>query len=374
MKTVYAEPEDNWDRFNRLMNIGPIIWIAAILLIGGILLFTVRMEKVSGSEAGVIVNDLTGEITVILESGTYFYNGFLSTFHLIDMSVQRLEMTEDTKRGDRPTKDDLRIKTVDGSDVYLDVTINYLVRKDMIKELVQTSGLGDSYKIKWVRDFSRSVCRSVFGEMTTEEFYDANIRNEKALSAQLELNEYLRPYGIEINRVVAEKFRFHPEYEEKIKAKKLADQEVEEQISKANAGRQNQIFRVVEATKKKDVFIAAFDGQMRQLLVEANAEAEKAIRQSEGYAIQTRTGAEATFYEKQQNAQAITAKATAEAEGVQKMADALSGQGGFNRIKLEYARKLANMPVSGQPFVFDAQTERFSHTTEAATAKPNSTK
>ena len=107
--------------------------------------------------------------------------------------------------------------------------------------MVKTSGLADAYKYKWVRDYSRSVCRSVFGEMTTEEFYDASVRNIKAQKAMLELNELLQDYGIEITSVIAEKFSFHKEYEERIRAKKLADQEVEEQISKANAARQNHL-------------------------------------------------------------------------------------------------------------------------------------
>ena len=103
---------------------GPIIlFLAALLLVVMTLLVTIRVQRVSGTEVGVKVNNLSGEITVITSSGTQIYNGLLNSFHLLDATVQRLEMTADPSRGDRPKRDDLRIKTIDGSDVNVDITI-----------------------------------------------------------------------------------------------------------------------------------------------------------------------------------------------------------------------------------------------------------
>ncbi|WP_309395800.1 SPFH domain-containing protein [Cerasicoccus maritimus] len=345
-----------------------ILVLVAIFMVAIALLFTVRVDKVGGTEIGVKVNNLTGGITVIPESGTYIYNGFLNSFFLLDTTVQRLEMTADATRGARDTRDDLRIKTIDGSDVFLDLTINYQIRRDKIEEVVETSGLGDAYKVKWVRDYARSVSRTVFGEMTTEQFYDASVRNEKALKTEQEMNELLKPFGLEVTRVIAEKFRFHSEYEEKIRSKKLADQEVEEQMSKANAAKQNQIFRTVEATKKKDVLIATFEGQMRQLIVQAEAEANKAIKGAEAYAIETERGADAKFYTQEQNAKAILAQGKAQAQATEVMANALEGEGGRNLVKMAYAERLQGMSLTGQPFTISGETERFATVDEAAAA------
>ena len=260
----------------------------------------------------------------------------------------------------------MRIKTVDGSNVYLDLTVTYkmLPGEENVTNLVLNSGLGEAYKHKWVRDYSRSVCRAVFGELTTEEFYDATKRDEKAMAAQQEMNGLLLPFGLEVERVIAEKFRFHEDYEKKIREKKLADQEVEEQMSKANAALQNQKFREVQATKIKDVDIATFDGKMRQLIVEATAQAEKTVKEAEAYVIQTRRGADARYYEMEKNAQAILATKKAEAEATAKMAQALDGEGGRNIVKLEYTGRLKNMAVTGQPFTVSGRTERFTHIQE----------
>ena len=328
-----------------------------------------RVQRVSGTEVGIKVNNVTGDITVIAESGTNIYNRLLNSFHLLDMTVQRLEMVADPNRGERSNRDDLRIKTVDGSDVFLDLTINYQLRRDMVEEVVTTSGLGDAYKYKWVRDYSRSVCRAVFGEMTTEEFYDASVRNDKAQEAMMELNDLLKPYGIEISSVIAEKFSFHAEYEERIRAKKLADQEVEEQISKANAARQNQIFRVVEATKKKEVFLASYSGDMEKLIVEATANAQRDVLNAEAYVIDTQLGADATFYQRDKNSQAILVKAETEGEALTALANAYEGIGGMNLVRRAYATKLGDMKITGQPFTIESKTERLSYQDEGAVIK-----
>ena len=343
--------------------------LIAIAVLTIFLMVNFRVQRVSGTEVGIKVNNVTGDITVIAKSGTNIYNGLLNSFHLLDMTVQRLEMVADPNRGERSNRDDLRIKTVDGSDVFLDLTINYQLRRDMVKETVTTSGLGDAYKYKWVRDYSRSVCRAVFGEMTTEEFYDASVRNQKAQMAMEELNKLLKSYGIEVSSVIAEKFSFHPEYEERIRAKKLADQEVEEQISKAKAARQNQIFRVVEATKKKEVFLATYSGEMQKLIVEATANAERDVLDAEAYVIDTQLGADATFYQRDKNSQGILVKAKAEGEALTALANAYQGIGGMNLVRRAYASKVGDMKITGQPFTIESKTERLSYKDEAAVTK-----
>ena len=343
--------------------------LIAIAVLTIFLMVNFRVQRVSGTEVGIKVNNVTGDITVIAKSGTNIYNGLLNSFHLLDMTVQRLEMVADPNRGERSNRDDLRIKTVDGSDVFLDLTINYQLRRDMVKETVTTSGLGDAYKYKWVRDYSRSVCRAVFGEMTTEEFYDASVRNDKAQEAMIELNLLLKPYGIEVSSVIAEKFSFHAEYEERIRAKKLADQEVEEQISKANAARQNQIFRVVEATKKKEVFLATYSGDMQKLIVEATANAQRDVLDAEAYVIDTQLGADATFYQRDKNSQGILVKAKAEGEALTALANAYQGIGGMNLVRRAYASKVGDMKITGQPFTIESKTERLSYQDEGAVIK-----
>ncbi len=344
-----------------------ILALVAFLLVGVSVLFTIRFQKITAEQVGVKINNITGEIEIVQQEGTNPYNGILSSFYVIDSRLQTLVMVENPNRGDRQGKDDLRIKTIDGSNVYLDLTINYKMMPDekSVKNLLQTSGLGNEYKYKWMRDFSRSICRAVFGEMTTEQFYDASIRSDKARQAREELNKKLEPFGIHVETVIADKFRFPKQYEAKIIAKKNADQEVERQKSEANAANEKQKFRIVEATKQKEVSIVQFKGEMKKKLVAAVADADKRVKNAEAYAYRTSLGADAEYEIKEKNAQAILAQRTAEAEGVKKMAQALEGEGGVNIVKLEYAKRLNNLTFTGKPYTINAETERFSHVQEA---------
>ena len=45
----------------------------------------------------------------------------INDWHTFDIKLQNLEFTTNANRGDRSKKDDLRLKTIDGKDISLDV-------------------------------------------------------------------------------------------------------------------------------------------------------------------------------------------------------------------------------------------------------------
>lgn len=347
---------------------GPLISIlVTVVLVLGFLLFSIRFGEVKGTEVGVLLNNLNGKVEVIDSAGTHIYNGITSTFYTLDKTRQTVEMVARPNRDGTRGGDYIKLKTVDGSNVDLDLTIQYEIvpTLDNIALIVRDSGTGDAYKEKWVRDYSRSICRNAFGELTNEGFYDAVSRNEKAVLALEELNRRLGPHGIKITNVIPGNFYFNEKYEQKIKEKKLADQSVEEEEAKARAAEQVMERMRVVADKEKDVALATFKGAMRELVVTAQAEAERAKKEADAYAVRVRIDAEAEFYRLKQDADAILATKKAEAEGIAQMAKALEGEGGLNLVKMEYAAKLKDMTITGQPFVIQSVTERFEHVEES---------
>lgn len=346
------------------------LFLLTLVLVLGLGLKAIRFGTVDGTQKGVLLNHITGELD-ILEAGTHIYNGITKSFVTIDITLQTEEMVAERGRGKVATPDDLKVKTVDGSDVELDLTVQYqlLTSPDNIRTVVNDSGIDGAYKDKWIRDYARSICRNTFGELTTEQFYDSAMRGEKARKATDTLNELLNPFAIHIVTIIPEEFRFYEEYEDKIKQKKLADQSVEAETSKARAARESMARMRVEATKAKDVTIEAFTGSMRELVVTAVAESTKARENAEAYAIKTRIDAEAKRYRMEKDANAILASKKAEAEGLAQMAKALQGVGGVNIVKMEYAKKLRDMKISGQPFTIRGITERFEHHEDQTTQR-----
>jgi len=351
----------NLETFRKLFGKG-LIWMAVAFLVLLISLFaTVRIGRVTGEQVGILLDRISGKISVIEQSGVRIYNGLLSDFYMLDKTLQTLSM------GGGSEEDALKVKTIDGSDVHVDLKIQYRLDPGMADVVITTSGPGDAFKEKWARDYCRSTCRNHLGALTTEQFYDAAQRETKILSAKKEINESLNRFGISIDSIVIpQRPQFYKEYEEMIKNKKLADQEVLEEQSKALAAEQRQKTLIVTATNEKNVAIEGFSGTMEQLLIQAEAEVEKVMKAADAYFDTITIGAEAAFYQNQKEAEGILARKQSEAEGIEALKKALEGEGGRNMVKLEYAKKLREITITGKPFTIEGRTERFEHTSGAA--------
>jgi len=351
---------------------GALLWIALAFLVVVVAVFnTVRVGHVTGEQVGIMLNKVNGKMTVINQPGVKIYNGITHRFYVLDKTLQTLEMTEVKGRGDRLGQDDLKIKTKDGSDVFVDLKVQYKIDAEAADTVLRTSGPDDLYKRKWARDYTRTLARNYLGELITEEFYDASKRNAQLVVALQEARKKLSPFGITIDSlVIPSKPTFHEKYEQLIKQKKLADQEVEEEQSKALAAQQLQETRIVEEENKTNVAVEEYSGQMEQKIIGAEAGAEKTRKEAEAYYNQTTIGAEAFLYQQQKEAEGIAAMKKAEAQGIEAMKEALEGEGGRNMVKLEYARRLKDLTITGQPYLIDSRTARFQHTSAPASGRP----
>lgn len=341
---------------------GSLIWvILACILITAFFVRVIRIESVSGEEIGFLLSRITGNITVIDRSGKQIYNGLTKQFYVLDKTLQTYEMSE-AGRGRGSGRDDLKIKTVDGSDVYVDLKVQYRIDPNMAVEVLSTSGIGDNYKHKWARDYVRSISRNFLGALTTEEFYDSAKREHKTELAKQECNARLKQFGIIIDTIVIPRRpHFYEEYENMIKRKKEADQTVHAEQSRALAAKQNQQTLIVQETNKKNVAVEQFEGVMKQKLIEAEAAGERVRRGADAYWADRTISAGAMLYKRSQEAEGVLAMKTAEAAGIEAMRSALKGEGGLNMVKLEYAKRLQEMEITGKPFTIEGSIERFEH-------------
>ncbi len=342
----------------------PILPIVTGIFLVVLAFMSMRIENVEASQIGIMVNNLSGNVDVTTETGAHVYNGLYTDFYLLDNSTQTLRMAGDQGRGDQ-----VNVKTDDGSDVSLDVELNYrLVQApEVIRDVVVSeSGLlirqgreeVERYKLKWVRDYARSVVRYKFGELNTSEFYESDKRDTKARESEAELDRLLMPHGIDVVRVVPEAFSFYAEYETLVKDKQAADQEKDSQEQRANAARETQQLRTTEATAEANVQIARIRGELEKRVLEAQAAASKETLAAEAYAYSVKTAADAEFYKAKNDAQAIVAKATAEAQGLSQLATSLSGSGAANLVKLEYAKALQKATITGIPYAIDPRIQK----------------
>jgi len=337
------------------------IWIVLSVLIIAILGFkTFRMGEVTASEVGVTLNKMTGEMEVIEESGVHMYNSIIKEFFTLDQTVQRIAMTEQVGQGDRKGKDDLKVKTVDGSDVYIDLQVRYEIIPQMADTVISTSGTGEAYKQKWMRDYVRSIARNCLGELTTEEFYDSSKRNQKAIKAMNTINAAIKTYGLRVTDIgIPQTPHFYQAYEDMIKKKKLADQEELQEKSLAQAASQKQKTQIQIAENNKQVDLARAKGEKEQQVIRARADGERRKAEATAYSQKVKVGADASLYRMSKEATGILAKKKAEAEGIEALKKALEGEGGRNMVKMEYAKRLKKVTVSATPITKESHIGRF---------------
>ena len=262
--------------------------------------------------------------TVYAPGSTYFFMPFVNDWNTFDTRLQNLEMTASPMKGDRPGRDDLVFKTVDGNDISLDVIISYRIDPKKASMILQEVAENDEeIKENIVRTVTRSKPRDIFGQLDTEDFYIADERSSKAEETVKVLNEILQPYGIIVERVSTRDYRFNPPYQAAIEDKKVADQQAQKFKSEAHATEEEYLKKIEESKGENAQLMAGADGEYERAKMEADA-----------------------YYEQQKKiAEAIEAEGKAEAEGTRKMNEALAGGGGAAMVKLKIAESLQNKRI-----------------------------
>jgi regulator of protease activity HflC (stomatin/prohibitin superfamily) len=261
---------------------------------------------------------------------TYLFLPFINDWNTFDTKLQNLEMVYEQGRGDRTTRDDLLLKTIDGNDISLDVIIAYRIDPAKAPYILQNVATSDhTLRDKVVRTVARSKPRDIFGELTTEEFYVADKRERQANKAKEILQEMLGPMGIIVEKVLTKDYRFNKEYQKAIEDKKVADQQVQKNRSAQHAAREEYLRKLEDAKGEVNKLVADADGTFRRAKIEADV-----------------------YFEQQKLlAEAIKSEGVAEAKGIQEMNNALAGSGGEAFVKLRIAealqgKKIMLLPVS----------------------------
>ena len=308
-------------------------------------------KEIAADEVAVIVNNLTGGIKLINRAGAVLYYPFVQDIYILDKREQVLKMTSAEIDDKHPQGNPLVVKSIAGGDVVLDLQLQYMLRPDVAMHIVQSTGVGDVFKKKWLYDYARTVCYYCYGELTLGEFPVASLRDVKAQKAKEEINKMLEIHGFSVTSINLTDYRYYREYAEKIQERRLADKEVEEQKTRASAAKENQRKVIVEETKKLEVEVARFRGECDKRIMDARGSAEAKKQDANAYLIQKRYQADADFEKLAKEAEAVLATVKTDAEGIRLLRNALDGEGGRNMVRLEYAKRLKQAIVRSTPII-----------------------
>lgn len=220
-------------------------------------------------------------------------------------------------------------RALDGNEVALAVTVRYKVTNDprRLSEMVRKAATSNDDVRALVVAVARSDIRTFMNKLKTSEFLDDQARYAAVDKARASMASRLEPYGIEINGVILNEYRFE---------RVLADQS----IDSSYGDRLKQIQRLGEDTSREKSRIETVRAKKQQEFNEAQGRVNRVIAEVQGYRDQAKSRGDSYLTAKQNEARGIRARGEAEVKGMIEQINALSGPGGQELLKLEIARQL----------------------------------
>jgi len=259
------------------------------------------------------------EDKVYQPGSTYFFPPILNDWDTYDTKLIIVEMKRDPKIPLDQPSDDLAFKTIEGNDIHQGIIFSYRIDPTKVSYIKQFVAPDDEQlKEKVFKTVARSRTRDYFGELNTEQFYNADARNTAAENAKKGLQEILKPYGIILEKVSLGDYRFNPAYTEVIKEKKLAEAQTLQLTAQLDAQR--------EMNKK--------------LLNDADGTVNEIIARINGQYTNTMAAADAYYDQQVQNAKAIVIEGENTAEAIRKQREAMASAGGETQVKMKIAENL----------------------------------
>jgi len=318
--------------------------VIVVLLVGSWLSFNFVTVYVPVGETGVRTQEYSvigkkGVVQKDFGPGWHRNLGPIDSWIFFDSTVQTLEMTKQPDRGSVLGRDDIQVQSADGYAVSVDMTIKYRIMKGQAHKLYEDTGSGIKYKTI-VRNEAQKACIALFGTMKTEDFYNPIERRQKAEDVKKLAVKALDDNFVEVIDVLIRDVQFDPEYENKIRKKKLADQEVELNKSMGKAAEMKGRTQLIEAETKKLVNIIKKEREASLIRMEAdtNLEITKINAEYERYA--TEKMADADLIASRKEAKGMLLLKTSEAEGERLRNRAMQGVGGSTIVALEAAKNL----------------------------------
>lgn len=261
------------------------------------------------------------KVETVAPGQTVFLMPIKNDWYTLRVDMQTSYMNLDKDVGDRPERDDLIFKTEEGNDIGQDIVLTWKVDPNKAQIVVEEVGTDiRDIREKYVRPLARSIVRDYLNKLTSSEFYESQRRFEETEKATEELKAKFAQYGILVDKVTPQDYRFiDEEFQKAINSAKNAGQDAERYGHQVEAERQKWLKELETQKGDNNKLLAAADGEKRKKILEADA----------------------YFTKQQQIAEATLAEKKAEAEGVIKMRQAMASSGGDTAVLMQYVESFS---------------------------------
>ncbi len=243
------------------------------------------------------------------------------------------------------------IQTSDGFFVDVDVSVIYHIADPY--KVITTVGPGLLYQTNGIIPKVEPKLKETLGEMTTEEFFNSPLRVKRAKQAEDLLNRELEPKGIKVDHVLIRYFKYSDELQKNIEEKKLKDQLVFTNRSKAKATGEEALVKKVREEGEANIKIRLEEG--KAYVVKKNSERDLYVRSKHAEADLKIKLAEAkkkelinNAYQQKGSDKLVGLKMAEVLKGMSVIMLSSSGASGFNPLNLEKGLELFGVKGGGQ--------------------------
>ncbi len=255
--------------------------------------------------------------------GLHFVMPGYERLHRFPRDLRLLEFNDDktTASATSSYQPSIRIQTSEGYQVTVDVSIAYRIVDPYA--LITTVGPGGLYETSLMIPRSDKVLRQKLGELNAEEFYQGDLRRQKAVEARSLLQDEVGSSGIQVWNVMVRHYTYDDRYQEAIEQRKIQDQTVFKNRAEAIA--------------------AAREAEKNRVIAEGDARVQ--VEQERGRAEVKKIQADADLYYRKRVADGDLLVALAEAQGTKLENQALQVAGAGNMVGLKMAEVLDGAQV-----------------------------
>ncbi len=344
------------------MNLKTKISLSSLAFVGIVVLYLMFTGQsgfvyIEPTEIGVKVNRITGSFEVLESSGNHIFMPIIEQVFILDSSPQKFVMSGNKDLNANHVRK-LTVRAKDGSNFYFgEIEIQYQIMASKAELIVRDSGVGDSYKRKWLKPISRMVLRNEFGRYSSEEIANPTQYGSAVTKSKEELNLMLNNHGIKIIDISTPKPHFDPVYEKTIETRINADQEVAKQKVKREKLNAEKKFRVDKIKNDKEIEYRQIEGELKRKLIDINKQFIMVKKEAEKYKIEQTGIGEAKKSELETMAKARIEQFKMDAEALSSKIKAMEEQGNAIVYKI-LATKYRNMKIHLQPYTTDASPQR----------------
>jgi len=269
----------------------------------------------------------------------------IEIMHRFPRETQVFELTNYAETASRDARREkaAHIQTSDGFFVVVDVSILYHIIDPY--QVITTIGPGKLYEDNGIIPKVEPKLKEALGEMTTEEFYNSPLRAQKSILAKELMNKELVSKGIQVDHVLVRYFKYSDEIQRNIEEKKLKDQLVFTNQSKARASGEEALVKKVRQEGEANIKVNLEEG--KAYVMKRNAERDLYVRTKKAEADLMVNLAEAKkteltnqAYQNKGSDKLVGLKMAEVFKGLQVIILPSSGQYGINPLDLENSLRI----------------------------------